>query len=101
MLPSVSGSVTWGTPGWWEKPPKHFLDELLSRSSARTCGAIALKEDAQAVEGQQVVDLLDIARVRSNQAREASAGDDARRLGGIGTKHSENASSMMPSTSPM
>ncbi len=61
------------------------------RAAARARGAIALKENAQAVEREHVVDLLDVARVGSDHARQAAAGDDARRLLGVGAKLRKNA----------
>ena len=61
------------------------------RAAAGAGGAVALEENAQAVESEQVVDLLDVTRVGGDEMREAAAGDDARRLVRLGAELGEDA----------
>jgi hypothetical protein len=61
------------------------------RAGARAGGAVALEENAQAVECEQVVDLLDVARIGGDEVRKAAAGDDARLAVLVGAEFGENA----------
>ena len=60
-------------------------------AAAGARGPVALEENAQAIEGEHVVDLGDVARVGGDHARQAAGGDHARLLAQLGEDALEDA----------